>query len=77
MVWRAGKNRGEPETPVVQDSARERTREHTNPSYNAPVFTGTDNGTVAVTLLANADTEGYTPAYIGPTKTWTHTADVI
>jgi len=37
---------------------------------------GSGNGTIAVTLLANADTEGYTAEYDEPTKTWTLTADV-
>jgi hypothetical protein len=47
-----------------------------SPSYSLPVFSGTGNGTIAVTLLAGAHTEGYTAEYDEPTKTWTLVADV-
>jgi hypothetical protein len=61
---------------LVRDSSGQWVEDNTNPSYNAPVFTGTGDGTIGVTLLGNADTEGYTAEYDEPTKTWTLTADV-
>jgi hypothetical protein len=61
---------------LKRDGSGEWVEDNISPSYNTPVFTGTGDGTIAVTLLANADTEGYTAEYDEPTKTWTLTADV-
>ncbi|MCH7995819.1 MAG: hypothetical protein IIB57_15435 [Planctomycetes bacterium] len=47
--------------------------DNTNPSYNAPVFSGAGSGTIAVTLLANAVREGFTAAYDLATLKWTLT----
>jgi hypothetical protein len=45
----------------------------TNPSYNTPVFAGTGNGTISVTLLDDAVTEGFTATYDLANLKWTLT----
>lgn len=56
-----------------RDSSGNWEEDNSNPSYNSPVFTGTGNGTIAVTLLANAVTEGFTAEYDEANWRWTLT----
>jgi hypothetical protein len=56
-----------------RDSSGKWIEDNTNPSYNTPVFTGIGNGTIDVTLLANAVTEGFTATYDLANLKWTLT----
>jgi hypothetical protein len=56
---------------VKRDASGNLVEDNTNPSYNTPVFTGTGNGAIAVTLLANAVTEGFTATYDLANLKWT------
>jgi hypothetical protein len=40
-------------------------------AYSAPVFSGTGNGTCAITLLTNANTEGFAATYDLANEKWT------
>ncbi len=42
-----------------------------NPSHAAPIRSGTGNGPIAIGLLADAETEGFTAIYTAATQTWT------
>ncbi len=56
---------------LKRDSSGKWVEDNANPSYNTPVFSGTGNGTINVTLLANAITEGFTATYSLADLKWT------